>query len=76
VLDLLGNGYFVHVISDAVCSRYKADWRNAMAYMKDAGAVVTTTEIAVFQLLGRAGTSEFKAVSPLFKNKEEYWSKQ
>ena len=74
VLDLLANGYYVHVLSDAVCSRYKNDWVNAMRYLRDAGAVVTTTEIAVFQLLQRAGTPEFKAISPLFKNKESYWS--
>ena len=70
VLDLVANGYYVHVLSDAACSRYKSDWRNAMRYMREAGAVITTTEIAVFQLLQKAGTPEFKAISPLFKNKE------
>jgi isochorismate hydrolase len=74
VLDLVANGYYVHVISDAVCSRYQNDWKNALLYMGEAGAVNTTTEIAVFQLLQRAGTPEFKAISPLFKNKDVYWS--
>jgi nicotinamidase-related amidase len=74
VVDLIAQGYYVHVISDAVCSRFKIDWKNAMKYMRDAGAVITTTEIAVFQLLQKAGTPEFKVVSPLFKNKESYWS--
>ena len=74
VLDLVANGYYVHVISDTVCSRYKKDWENAMLYMRQAGAVITTTEIAVFQLLQKAGTPEFKVISPLFKNKEAYWS--
>ena len=74
VVDLVAQGYYVHVISDAVCSRFKIDWKNALKYMRDAGAVITTTEIAVFQLLQRAGTPEFKAISPLFKNKEAYWS--
>jgi nicotinamidase-related amidase len=74
VLDLLANGYFVHVATDTVCSRYKNDWESAMDYLRDAGAVMTTTEIAVFQLLKKAGTPEFKALSPLFKNKESYWS--
>ncbi len=69
VIDLVEQGYFVHVISDAVCSRYKTDWKNALKYMRDAGAVITTTEIAVFQLLKRAGIPEFKVISPLFKNK-------
>ena len=74
VLDLLANGYCVHVLTDTVCSRYKNDWENAMDYLREAGAVITTTEIAVFQLLKKAGTPEFKALSPLFKNKESYWS--
>lgn len=73
-LDLLEQGHIVHVISDATCSRYKNDWKNAMNYLRNAGAVVSTTEIAVFQLLQKAGTAEFKAISPMFKNKEAYWS--
>ena len=73
-LDLMEQGHIVHVISDAACSRYKNDWKNAMNYLRNAGAVISTTEIAVFQLLQKAGTAEFKAVSPMFKNKEAYWS--
>ena len=72
-IDLLAQGYYVHVIGDAICSRYKTDWKNALKYMRDAGAVITTTEIVVFQLLQRAGIPEFKVISPLFKNKESYW---
>ena len=74
VVDMVAGGYYVHVLSDAVCSRYKNDWRSALRYMAGAGAVITTTEIAVFQLLQKAGTAEFKAISPLFKDKESYWS--
>jgi nicotinamidase-related amidase len=74
VLDMLADGYHVHVVSDMVCSRYKSDWKTAMDYMAQAGAVITTTEITVFQLLQKAGTPEFKAVSPMFKNKESYWT--
>jgi len=69
VIDLVAQGYYVHVISDAVCSRYKTDWKKALKLMRDAGAVITTTEIAVFQMLQRAGIPEFKMISPLFKNK-------
>lgn len=76
VLDLIQNGYKVHVISDATCSRFKDDWKNALDFMKEAGAVISTTEIAVFQMLQRAGSAEFKAISPLFKNKEQYWAAQ
>jgi len=68
-LGMIANGFYVHIIRDAVCSRYKEDWKTALDYMRDTGAVVTTTETVAFQLLQKAGTPEFKAVSPLFKNK-------
>ncbi len=68
-LDLISNNYHVHIVSDAVCSRFKEDWKNALNYMRDAGAVITTTETVAFQLLQKAGTPEFKAISPIFKNK-------
>ena len=73
-LDLMDQGHIVHVISDAVCSRYKNDWSSAMDFLRGAGAVISTTEIAVFQLLQKAGTEQFKAISPMFKNKESYWT--
>jgi nicotinamidase-related amidase len=74
-LDLVAQGYNVHVAADTVCSRYKEDWSCAIDYLRSAGAVITTTEIAVFQLLNKAGTPEFKVLSPSFKNKETFWSR-
>lgn len=62
-LDLLAAGYDVHVVRDAVCSRKAEDKENALEIMRDAGAVITTTETVLFQILGRAGTDEFKAIS-------------
>jgi nicotinamidase-related amidase len=66
-LGLLGQGAAVHVVADAVCSRDAANAATGLALVRDAGAVVTCTETAVFQLLGRAGTEEFKAALPLVK---------
>jgi nicotinamidase-related amidase len=66
-LDLLNDGYRVYVPADAVLSRRGLDWQRAIALMEDAGAVVGTTEMFLFQLLERAGTDEFKAVSKLVK---------
>lgn len=62
-LGLLDRGFVVHVVNDAVCSRTKENWRTGLEFMRDAGAVVTSTEIALFQALRVAGTEEFKAVS-------------
>lgn len=73
-LELMERGHIVHVISDATCSRYKNDWKSAMKYLRSAGAIITTTEIALFQLLQKAGTPAFKIISPMFKNKESYWT--
>ena len=66
-LDLLETGYEVHLVSDAVCSRTKENFRTAVEMMRDAGAVITSTETLLFQLVERAGTDEFKAVSRLVK---------
>jgi len=66
-LDLLDAGYQVHVVADAVCSRDRTHKELALAEMAQMGAVVTCTEAAVYQLLGRAGTPEFKDLLPLFK---------
>jgi nicotinamidase-related amidase len=62
VLGLLAQGLTVHVVADAVCSRDAENRRTALAFMRDAGAVVTCTETVLFQLLVRAGTPEFKAI--------------
>lgn len=67
VLDLLEKGYTVHVVSDGVISRRKSNWRTGLAIASSAGAVVTSTEVVLFQLLKRAGTAEFKKLSKLVR---------
>lgn len=65
--DLIDAGYRVHVVQDAVSSRTPANWQAGLAKMRDAGAILTTTEMLLFELLGAAGTPEFKAVQALVK---------
>lgn len=60
---LVGRGYAVHVAADAICSRTKANWKVAHALLGAAGAVVSSTEACVFDLLERAGSEDFKALS-------------
>jgi len=67
VRDLIDAGYYVHVVSDAVCSRFTENYINGLALMADMGAVITNTETVVFDLLECAGKPEFKAISPLIK---------
>jgi nicotinamidase-related amidase len=66
-LGLLREGYHVHLVSDAVCSRAKQNWKAGVEFIRDAGAVVTNTETALFQLLRVAGTEEFKRISQRIK---------
>jgi nicotinamidase-related amidase len=65
VHDLLGRGVEVHVPADAVGSRHTLDYERALERVERAGAVVTTVEAALFELLERAGTPEFKEVQRL-----------
>ncbi|HEX5224683.1 MAG TPA: isochorismatase family protein [Solirubrobacteraceae bacterium] len=65
VHDLLADGIEVHVPADAVGSRHELDYTRGLERLERAGAVVTTVEAALFELLGRAGTPEFKAVQQL-----------
>ena len=65
-IDLMKD-YFVYVVADAICSRKRHDHKVAVERMRDCGAVITTVESAVFELLREAGTEQFKAILPLFK---------
>jgi nicotinamidase-related amidase len=67
-LDLAAAGYQVHVPHDAVSSRRPADKAWSLDRMAAAGVVVTTTESALFELLERCGTDEFKLVAALVKH--------
>ena len=66
-LGLLDSGYIVHLASDATSSRSKDNYLAGVGLMRDAGAVISSTETICFQLLVRAGTEEFKKVSKLVK---------
>jgi len=66
-IDLMDAGFFVYVCADAVCSRRDRDRDMALERLRDCGAVITTVESAVFEMLREAGTPAFKACLPLFK---------
>jgi nicotinamidase-related amidase len=60
---LVERGYQAHVVA----SRTKANWRIGLDLAQRAGALVTSTEVATFDLLRRAGSDDFKALSRLIK---------
>jgi hypothetical protein len=55
------------VARDAVTSRTDADRELGLHKMEGSGAVLTSVETALFELLGAAGTDEFKQVQGLIK---------
>lgn len=66
-LDLLSDGQRVFVAADATCSRAKLNWKLGLDLMQQAGAVIGSTEILTFGMLGTAGTERFKRISKLVK---------
>jgi nicotinamidase-related amidase len=67
VLDLLAAGFQVLVAADAVSARFAIDHQIALRRMEASGALLTSTEAALFEWCGGAGTAEFKGVSALAK---------
>ena len=66
-VDLLDASYTVHLPWDAVCSRIDGNRDAAIRFMEKGGAVITSSETVVFQILEKAGTPEFKEISSLLK---------
>ncbi|QUH25396.1 hydrolase [Serpentinicella alkaliphila] len=65
--DLLKLGYEVFIVRDAVCSRSKTNYKAGLELLANMGAVITTTEVVVFDLLKQSATPEFKQISKLIK---------
>jgi nicotinamidase-related amidase len=59
--------YKVQVVSDAVSSRSTHNREVALQRMRQAGVIVTSTEMVIYELLGRAGTAEFREALKLVK---------
>jgi nicotinamidase-related amidase len=67
VHDLLNEGYCVHLVADSVSSRNPKNKEVGIEKMLLSGALPSTVEMALFELLGRSGTDNFKAVQRLIK---------
>jgi len=66
-LGALNEGYLVHVASDAVGSRAEWNWKIGLERMKAAGAVISSTEMMMYELLRGSGTPAFKELLPYLK---------
>lgn len=67
VRELVKRGYATYVVADAVTSRTEENRQVGVSLSERAGAVITSTEAVVFDLLGEAGTEAFKAISRLVR---------
>lgn len=65
--DLAAGGYQPFVALDACSSRTAENQAIGAALMRDAGATLSSTEAIVYDLLGAAGTPEFKLLAPLLR---------
>jgi nicotinamidase-related amidase len=67
VLDLIEKGYTPVLVEDCVSSRNPNDKKIAVERMRAEGAIITTYESILFELLEVSGTEEFKAISKIVK---------
>ncbi len=66
-LGLINQGHNAYVVTDAVSSRTLENKNAGLERMRNAGAGIVSTEMALFELMERAGTDEFKRILPLIK---------
>jgi len=66
-VSILEKGYRVQVPQDAVDSRTEENWRVGIELMQKAGALITSTETIIYQILKKAGTQEFKKMLKLMR---------
>jgi nicotinamidase-related amidase len=66
-LDLIRAGFQVHLVKNAAASRFSEDWQTAVELLKQAGAIITTAEIVIFQWAGRSNTETFRKLLPIVK---------
>jgi len=66
-LGALREGYLVHVAADAVSSRTELNWRIGLERMRAAGAILSSTEMMIYELLRSSGAPAFKELLPYLR---------
>ena len=66
-LGALREGYMVHVASDAVSSRTEWNWKMGLDRMAGAGAIISSTETIIYELMKSSGSQAFKELLPYLK---------
>jgi len=65
--DLLDRGFQVHLLLDAVCSRFRVNKRAGLRKMVSSGVVESSVEMALFELMRDAKHEQFKEIQSLIK---------
>jgi len=65
--DLLDRGFQVHVLSDCVTSRFEYNRLAGLAKMQRSGAIESSIEMALFELMRDAKHEKFKEIQALIK---------
>jgi nicotinamidase-related amidase len=66
-LAALREGYLVHIASDAVSSRTEWNWKIGLERMCAAGAVISSTEMMIYELMRSSSSPAFKEMLPHLK---------
>lgn len=66
-LAALREGYLVHVASDAVSSRTEWNWKIGLDRMRAAGAIISSTEMMIYELMRSSSSAAFKELLPHLK---------
>jgi len=66
-MDLLSQDKTVIVVADGVCSRTRANFKNGLDRMRQAGAIIANTESVLFEWLGDASHKQFRSLSKLIR---------
>lgn len=66
-LAALREGYIVHIASDAVSSRTEWNWKIGLERMRAGGAVISSTEMMIYELMRSSGSAAFKELLPYLK---------
>jgi len=66
-LAALREGYLVHVASDAVSSRTEWNWKIGLERMRAAGAIISSTEMMIYEMMRASSSAAFKELLPFLK---------
>ncbi|HLM81063.1 MAG: hydrolase [Acidobacteriota bacterium] len=66
-LGALREGYLVHVASDAVSSRTEWNWKIGLERMRAAGAILSSTEMIIYELMRSSSSVAFRELLPYLK---------